>query len=157
MISSNPKGWFVRVFHAAIMNASLAFATTAGENWPEFRGPTGQGISTAHHLPTEWSATNNVTWKVAMPGEGWSSPIFYDGRIYLTAAVPNNGGSDQSLRALCLDSTTGKTVWDVEVFAIGITKGHRKNSQASATPLIEGEKLFVHFGHLGTACLDLRG
>jgi outer membrane protein assembly factor BamB len=105
----------------------------------------------------EWSATKNVAWKQSIPGEGWSSPILFNGRIYLTAAVPNAGGSDQSLRALCLEAKTGTISWNVEAFAAPITKSHRKNSQASATPLIDGNRLYVHFGHLGTACLDLDG
>src|SRR5215510_2705548 len=76
------------------------------ENWPEFRGPTGQGHY-AKALPTEWSTRKNVVWKQTIPGKGWSSPIVQDGRIYLTTAMPIAGSKDQSLQALCLDAAKG--------------------------------------------------
>jgi len=133
------------------------------ENWPEFRGPTGQGLSTTRNLPVEWKATadgpgTNVVWKQAIPGKGWSSPVFYDGRVYLTSAVMGGGGSRLSLRAICLNADDGRILWNAEVFSHeSLTHIHEKNSYASPTPLIEGDRLYVHFGHYGLACLDLRG
>lgn len=131
------------------------------ENWPEFRGPTGQGISQASGLPLEWSDTKNVAWKQAVPGLGWSSPVVVEGRVYLTTAIAaDDGSNDQSLSALCLDAGRGDILWNATVFvqrgalAPGI---HGKNSHASPTPLVHGDRLFVHFGHQGTACLDLQG
>src|SRR5262249_47900259 len=69
------------------------------ENWPEFRGPTGQGTIAKGSLPTEWSADKNVVWKQRVPGLGWSSPIIWEGRIYLTTSVPitDTPRDDQSL------------------------------------------------------------
>ncbi len=136
--------------------------TTTGhaEDWPQFRGPTQQGIYIGK-LPTEWGPERNVAWKVAIPGKGWSSPIIVGGRVYLTTAVPVAGTmNDQSLRSMCLDAATGKIVWNTEIFTQdGATAPaiHSKNSHASPTPLIDGKQLFVHFGHQGTACLDLDG
>jgi outer membrane protein assembly factor BamB len=137
-------------------------AAARGEDWPEFRGPTGQGLVVGRGLPVEWSATKNVAWKQAIPGLGWSSPVVVDGRVYLTTAVPVAAGpaSDQLLRALCLDAGTGKTLWDTEVFRQDGSKAPRiqaKNSHASPTPLVRDGRLYVHFGHQGTACLDLDG
>ena len=66
---------------------------TQAEDWPEFRGPTGQGLYAGKNLPIEWSVTKNVAWKKPIPGHGWSSPILLDGRIYLTSAVPIEGSS----------------------------------------------------------------
>ena len=134
-----------------------SFALGAGD-WPQFRGPGGQGHSQATGLPTEWDAKTNVVWKQAIPGSGWSSPVVVGGKIFLTAAVPG-GGKDLSLRAICLDASTGKIAWDNEVFlqATGSPKIHVKNSHASPTPIVEDGKLYVHFGHQGTACLDLAG
>lgn len=138
--------------------AASAFALAASaENWTEFRGPTGQGISAARGLPVEWGTNKNIAWKQPMPGKGWSSPVLADGRLYLTTAVSQESSTNQSLRALCLDSASGKTRWDTEVFARDIFQGHAKNSQASPTPIIEAQRLYVHFGHQGTACLDLDG
>ena len=145
------------------ISATLFLATVSqADNWPEFRGPTGMGIVRDSPLPIEWSSTRNIAWKQPVPGTGWSSPIVCEGRVYLTTAVPSGDGpnSDQSLRALCLDASTGKLLWDKEVFQQdGKTAPpiQNKNSHASPTPLIEGQRLYVHFGHQGTACLDLNG
>ncbi len=135
--------------------ASLPAAT---QDWPEFRGPQAQGSSTATGLPQEWSPTAHIAWKVPVAGIGWSSPVVIGDRIFLTSAVPVGGEeiptADRSLRALALDAATGKPVWDVELFTATAPKAHRKNSHASPTPVFEDGKLYVHFGHLGTACLD---
>ncbi len=132
------------------------------EDWPQFRGPTGQGISQASGLPADWSLQDNTRWKAGIPGKGWSSPIVHAGKVYLTTAVESGEDSERrlSLRALCLDAGTGQVEWNVEVFARPIgaeEKLHKKNSFASATPLTDGQHLFVHFGPDGTACLDLAG
>src|SRR5579885_2316726 len=148
-------------FRLTLGFACLLALRAPGADWTEFRGPTGQGLSTETGLPVEWSPTKNVAWKVPLPGSGWSSPIVFQGRVYCTAAVPVNGRpGDLSLRALCLDAASGKTLWDREVFrqdASRATRIHSKNSHASPTPLTDGERLYVHFGHQGTACLDLEG
>ena len=129
------------------------------DDWPEFRGPTGQGLVGKGSLPTTWSKDKNVVWKQEIPGKGWSSPVVAGGRVYLTTAVPQENG-DQSLRALCLNAAKGDILWEKEIFR---QKGkqapriHGKNSHASPTPLVRDGKLFVHFGHQGTACLDLDG
>ncbi|MGH7225545.1 MAG: PQQ-binding-like beta-propeller repeat protein, partial [Gemmataceae bacterium] len=135
------------------------FATMARADWPEFRGPTGQGLVLKGKLPTKWDAKQNVSWKTTIPGKGWSSPIVAEGRVYLTTAVPEDGGA-QSLRVLCLDADKGDILWNKEVFhpdGKHVPRIHAKNSHASPTPLVRDGKLFVHFGHQGTACLDLDG
>ncbi|MES2573283.1 MAG: PQQ-binding-like beta-propeller repeat protein, partial [Verrucomicrobiota bacterium] len=95
-----------------------------------------------------------------IPGRGWSSPVLSKGKLYLTTALTEKGGSDITLRALCLDATTGHIVWDTEVFRpdpASTAVIHRKNSPASATPIVTAERVYVHFGHMGTAALDLAG
>jgi outer membrane protein assembly factor BamB len=147
-----------RAFLLLIASTSILTA----EDWPQFRGPTGQGISAEKNLPTEWGPDKNIKWQAEIPGLGWSSPVVVKGRIYLTTAVPQGDGDkpDQSLRALCVDAKTGDVVWDEQVFlqdgknAPGI---HGKNSHASPTPVVVEGRLYVHFGHMGTACLDLSG
>ncbi len=143
---------------------ALCFTTDGplrAENWPQFRGPDGQGHTSARSLPTQWSDTQNVAWKQDLPGEGWSSPVVWDNRIYLTTAVPSQTVKDEySLRALCLAGETGKIVWDVEVFKQtpqDTQRIHSKNSHASPTPVTDGRRLFVHFGAQGTAALSLAG
>jgi len=130
------------------------------DSWPEFRGPGAQGISTATNVPVSWSATSNVAWKVAIPGKGWSSPVLADGKIYLTTACQEEGSPEVSLRVLCLSADDGRTLWDVEAIhpdSSALVPGHMKNSLASPTPIIHGDRLFAHFGHMGTACLTLDG
>jgi outer membrane protein assembly factor BamB len=139
----------------------LVAAGAQADNWPEFRGPTGQGQAGDVKLPIEFGKGKNEAWMQPLPGSGWSSPIVYDGRIYLTASVPikDAPASDQSLRALCLSAATGKIVWNKEVFRQGASapRINGKNSHASPTPLCDDKRLYVHFGHQGTACLDLAG
>ena len=136
--------------------ALIAALTSRAANWPEFRGPTGQGHSTARKLPIEWNATNHVEWKTAIEGEGWSSPVLKAGKLYLTSAVLEDG--KETLRALSLDAKSGKILWNMVVFTPDRSPGiHQKNGHASPTPIIDGNRLYVHFGHQGTACLDLKG
>lgn len=137
-------------------------AGVQAEDWTEFRGPTGQGLVREGDPPITWSDSKNVAWKQAIPGKGWSSPVIRDGRVYLTTSAPlaASPDNDQSLRALCLDGATGTILWNEEVFRLVKKTApaiHRKNSQASPTPIINGQRLYVHFGHQGTACLDLGG
>jgi len=136
------------------------FTPIAAADWPEFRGPTRDGISTHINLPTEWSDTENIAWKQKIPGHGWSSPVLVDGRIYLTTATGNIETDDLSLRALCIDATEGHTLWDVEIVrpdAESAGLKHGKNGLSSPTPIVDGGRVYVHFGHLGTAALDLDG
>jgi outer membrane protein assembly factor BamB len=141
-----------------LLSFLFAFTAYAAEVWPEFRGPTGQGHSTSAKLPLHWSAKENVRWKIALPGAGWSSPVAVGDRIYLTTAVEGMGAQGLSLRVLCLRASDGGTVWSTETFthATG-DKKHDKNTFASPTPVVEGRRLYAHFGHLGSACLDLDG
>jgi outer membrane protein assembly factor BamB len=146
----------------AVVTLALASAAVLhAENWPQFRGPTAQGVALGA-LPTEWGPAQNIAWSQAIPGSGWSSPVVWENRVYLTSAVPvkDSAAKDLSLRALCLDAATGKILWDVEAIrqtGVKVPRHHDKNSNASPTPVVDGKNLFVHFGHLGTACLDLTG
>lgn len=142
----------------SLILACLLPVTLPALDWPEFRGPLGQGASTARNVPVTWDATTNVAWKTPLPGEGWSSPVLVNGRLYLTAA--DGDRAQPSLRALCLDATTGTIVWNTEVFqaeADATREFHQKNSHASPTPIVRDGVVYVHFGHMGTAALDLAG
>ena len=108
--------------------------------------------------PVSWNSNSNVVWSVPLAGSGWSSPSLSGGRLYLTSAVPTNGAPN-SLRTLCLEAATGHAIWNTEVFAEspGTPGIHGKNGHASPTPLVEGDHVFVHFGHEGTARLGIDG
>lgn len=142
--------------------AFVLLTSTALADWPEFRGATRDGIADVKYLPLRWSETMNIAWRVPLLGEGWSSPVVVSERVYLTAAVPvaDTASGDYELTALCLDAATGKTLWQTNLFAQqadAAPKIHSKNSHASPTPIVDGQRLYVHFGHMGTACLDLSG
>jgi len=148
----------------AFLAAGLAAGVAAAEpRWTEFRGPTGQGHSTAAGLPLEWGPGKNVVWRTALPGLAWSSPITANGKIYLTNAVDVNADAPEagvSLRVLALDAATGKRLWDQEIFRqtdpVALRK-HDKNSHASPTPIWENGRIYAHFGHHGSACIDETG
>jgi outer membrane protein assembly factor BamB len=139
--------------------ALLLTAPIAAEDWPQFRGPTGQGHSNERGLPLEWSETSNVAWKTPVPGTGWSSPVVAGTQIWLTTTLPSGSrGGALSLRALAFDAVSGAGLVDVEVFRISSPRPrHQKNSPASPTPIVDGDRVYVHFGADGTAALDSKG
>ena len=136
--------------------AFLASAAVTHAQWPEFRGPTGQGHSPERNVPLDWSEGRNIVWKSAVPGRGWSSPAIAGERVWLTTAVKVEGGA--SLRALAFSVDTGALVVDIEVFRTRRSDAlHPKNSLASPTPIVAGNMVYVHFGPEGTAALTTAG
>ena len=141
--------------------AALVLAAMVGlgaDDWPEFRGPTGQGHADDPDVALTWSETEHVTWKAPVPGRGWSSPVVADGRLWLTTATLSGAGS--SLRLLAYDVATGENTLDVEVFGSSeVNPLNPKNSLASPTPVLDpdGERIYVHFGPTGTAALTPEG
>lgn len=128
-------------------------------DWREFRGPDGTGHYVGPKIVTEWGVDKNVVWKEPVPGLGWSSPIIVNGTLILTTALPTHDDG-RKLIVLAFDSKTGRRLWSNEVFvaeAKSASQMHKKNSHASPTPVSDGRKVWVHFGHLGTACLALTG
>jgi outer membrane protein assembly factor BamB len=135
---------------------ACAGPSASAQDWPQFRGPDGQGHSTERALPVEWSESKNVAWKVAVPGRGWSSPVVVAGKVWLTTAI--DAGRDTSLRLLSFDAATGRQTLDVEVFRLKhAALLNAKNSHASPTPVVEGDRIYVHFGAQGTAALSTTG
>jgi outer membrane protein assembly factor BamB len=146
----NPRTW---TFARVLLFLCLTIPILA-QDWPEFRGPTGQGVSTEHGLPLIWSEIKNVRWKVAIPGKGWSSPAILGDHIWLTTATEEG----KSLRAICVDRNTGAITQNVEVFRLkNLGPMSPKNSLASPTPVLEGDRVYLHFGAHGTACLTQTG
>lgn len=140
--------------------SALLCGSLAASDWPQFRGPAGDGVSDATNVPIHWSATENVKWKTPIPGNGWSSPVLAGDRVYLTTATGEEERGSVSLRAVCVNATNGRVEWNVEVIRPdrrAAEQVHTKNSLASPTPVIEGDRIYVHFGHMGTAALDLQG
>jgi len=135
----------------ALLSLTACPLLSAGETWPQFRGPDGQGISDAKGLPIEWSESKNVKWKTAIHGRAWSSPVVWHDQIWLTTATEDG----KELSALKIDRATGKIVLDKVVFHIAKPQFcYDFNSYASSTPAVEEGRIYVHYGSQGTACLD---
>jgi outer membrane protein assembly factor BamB len=135
-----------------------ARGTTAEEHvsaWNQFRGPGGMGQADGATPPTTWSEGENVAWKVPIPGKGWSSPVVQGNSVWLTTATQ----SGRSLRVVCLDAETGKLRFlTPELFAVHPgAKGLAKAGQAAPTPIVTVDRVYVHFGAFGTACLNHQG
>jgi len=142
----------------ALIALLLSCTSSNAADWPQFRGVNGDGHYAGPKLPTAWGTDTNVAWKTDIPGHGWSSPIIWKNKVYLTTAVEAKGS--YSLQAVCLDAKTGKIDWAKDIFkedTATAPKIHNKNSHASASPVTDGERLYVHFGHMGTAALSLDG
>jgi outer membrane protein assembly factor BamB len=122
--------------------------------FPQFRGVDGQGHADASGLPVDWNAKQNVVWSTPIPGNGWSSPVISNNRVWLTASQDR----DHSLHVISVDGATGSILNDITVFRKTVLrKIHWKNTHASPTLIVDGDRLFAHFGVHGTACLSLSG
>lgn len=162
------------------MAALLAPIALAEQTWPQFRGPDGQGHTNEATLPLTWSESEHVAWKTPLPGRGWSSPVFADGRIWLTTAEeretseeeraemikemgaalgknPIQAVSSVRLSAIELDLETGKQLRQIPLFTVDRPRPiHGLNSFASPTPVIADGRIICHFGAMGTACIDAK-
>lgn len=157
----------------------LAFcgAAAGADSWPEWRGADGQGRSTATGVPVAWGEGKNVAWQTPIPGRGWSTPVVAGDRIWLTTATDTRATKEEiaarkkditnsqpiivsskvSLKVVCLDRKTGKLLDTIEVMTEEDPQYiHHENSYATPTPVLEGDRLYCHYGVYGMACLDLK-
>lgn len=126
----------------------------ADRQWPRFRGPQGQGHSSAHGLPIHWSKSENIVWRTKIPGAGNSSPIIWEDRIFLTSA--GEAGADRALH--CLRRSDGRLLWSRPAPAHEVEPNVRdKNGFASATPVTDGQRVVAFFGNGGLVCFDFEG
>src|SRR5688572_3660463 len=147
---------FVFAVMRALLIGMLCWAPWASaENWPQFRGPRGDGTSTETNVPLRWSATQNVKWKVSIPGEGHSSPVVWERSVFLTSATEN--GERHLIR---VDADTGKILWQKKVATSAKEPMHRENNSASSTPATDGERIITSFqigDRVDLRCFDLAG
>jgi outer membrane protein assembly factor BamB len=159
-----------------LIGVSTAIACHGADNWPQFRGEGSLGVGTGPTPPSTWSQTENVLWKTPIAGRGWSCPIVWGDRVFLTTVVSEGkvevakkglyfGGERMKpstdvhhWHVLCLDFNTGKVLWDREVHK-GAPEGtmHIKNSFASETQVTDGERVYSYFGNVGVFCHDMNG
>jgi outer membrane protein assembly factor BamB len=151
------------------LGLALCSQPAAAADWLNFRGPQGCGISTEQNLPTKWSATENLIWKLDLPGPGASSPIVLGDRVFVTFYTgygldPHDPGNQQDLRRhlVCVERTRGKIIWDKEV-AASLPESRfggpyiTLHGYASSTPASDGERVYVFFGKTGVLAFDLDG
>jgi outer membrane protein assembly factor BamB len=138
-----------RIVLALVASTAVAFA----ENWPCFRGPTRQGVSTETGLPLKWGTAENVRWKAPIPGSSWSSPIVWETRVFVTTATEDGSGC----HVLAVDRESGSIIWDQEVFKQATGHKNDRNSYATPTPCTDGERLFAVFGDGSFVALDFAG
>jgi len=142
-----------RIGWMGLLLVTLCGAVAPAENWPAFRGPTAQGVADLPNPPTHWSATENIAWKTAIPGESWSSPIVWGDRIFLTSATDKG----VSCRVICINATDGQILWNVEVFKQKPTRKETQNSYATPTPIADGKNVYAFFGEGGAAAVSFDG
>jgi outer membrane protein assembly factor BamB len=152
--------------------------TTLDANSPQFRGPRGDGVAYGTNLPVTWSTTSNVVWSCTIPGKGWSSPIVWGDRVFVTSSIgPGNveappdklGNVADHVRGVtttqehqytlhCLDWRTGTLLWS-RCAHKGVPSGpiHPKNSYASETPITDGDRVYAYFGNVGLFCYGMDG
>ena len=177
-----------RLHHLPVILLAATVAAAAplppdDTDWPALRGADGRGVSVESGLPVDWSATENVAWKTAIPGRGHSSPIVSGDHLFLTTAIrkeavegheavvhvmpdgteflhPDSVDAEfvHDFRVLSLDAGTGEILWDVSVAeALPYDDRHSASSFASPTPITDGELVFAYFGTPGLFALDLAG
>ncbi|MBI98349.1 MAG: serine/threonine protein kinase [Verrucomicrobiales bacterium] len=160
----------------ALLVAAVSGVLNAADNWPQFRGPGAMGVSANANLSVEWSATKNVEWKTELAGRGWSSPVVWGKKVFVTTVTTDGeqwvakkglyfGGNryqppkgKHQWKVICLNLETGKVLWERTPLA-GMPRGsiHIKNSYASETPITDGERVYAYFGNHGLFCYDMAG
>ncbi len=142
----------------AFLLLTLAGGAQLQADWPQFRGPTGDGHvlalenAPAIGLPLTWSETNNISWKTEIPDRGWSTPAIMNKQVWLTTA-PVDG---HDFYVFCLDADSGKVLFTNKLFHCDNpeSQGNSVNSYATPSPAIEAGRVYIHFGSYGTACID---
>jgi outer membrane protein assembly factor BamB len=148
--------------HAPALGLFLAAAFSfthpnlLAENWPQFRGPRGDGTSLETNVPVHWSATRNLVWKSPLPGEGHSSPVVWGDSLFITSADKTSGRRHLHR----FDALTGKPLWQRTVVTAPADAMHRENSHASSTPATDGTRVFTSFqagDRVDLRCFDFEG
>ena len=142
-----------RVLLAVVVFAAVLPASVLAGNWPQWRGPLGTGISDETGLPIQWSATENVAWKVALPDRGNSTPIVWGNRVFITQAIEK----EHKRGLMCFNRADGKLLWEQFLVYNEPEETHQTNPYCSASPVTDGERIFAWYGSAGIAAYDLQG
>jgi outer membrane protein assembly factor BamB len=174
---------FIFFVSGALSKNSGSSNAAPSSNWPQWRGPDAQGVSNEKNLPTEWSETKNVLWKAELPGKGFSQPIIWDKKVFLTTDVdggpapaahkapthlvagkefrhPDWDGVNilHTFKTLCLDRDTGKILWEKTSYeGVAYDYRHKRGNYAAPTPVTDGKYVWTYFGSEGVYCYDFNG
>jgi outer membrane protein assembly factor BamB len=165
-----------------VVISMVVYSSAGAASWPQWRGPSGQGVSEETKLPNQWNATKNIKWKTAIPGRGHSSPIVWGNRVFVTTAVegevvpgakavkhmdgekeflhPDSIGADRKhqFNVIALDRKTGKIAWSQTAFeGTPYDNRHRKSSYAASTPATDGSAVYAFFGTEGLYAYKMNG
>ena len=125
-------------------------ASSQNNNWTHFRGSNLDGIAITENIPLKWD-DSVIKWKTEIHDNGYSSPVVYNNQIWITTAKLDG----KELYAVCVDFQTGEMIYDIKVFSPDeVERKHSLNSYASPTPCIEKGFVYVHYGSMGTACIN---
>lgn len=176
--------FFAIAIAATLLLPASSSIRAAEDNWPQWRGPSGRGVSDAPDYPTEWGPQTNVAWKTPVPGRGHSSPVVWGDRVFLTTSIegahapdhhapdhlgydlkpgylhPDSVGVDHryELRVIAFDGRTGRQVWERTAFeGLMYDNRHRKNTYASSTPVTDGRLVYAFFEAAGVYAYDYAG
>jgi outer membrane protein assembly factor BamB len=172
----------IEVIATGVVALAASLQVSAFENWPQWRGPGGQGVSAETQLPTEWQPDRNIAWKTELPGSGHSSAVIWGDRVFVTAAVegepvpgakaaehlmegkpwvhPDSVGADRkhTLKVVALDAGSGRIVWERTAFEGPVHDArHRRSSFAGPTPATDGRMVYAYFGPEGLYAYDMDG
>jgi outer membrane protein assembly factor BamB len=160
---------------AGLLFVLVALSARAGDNWPSFRGGSQPTVEEESTLPDSWDKKTNVRWVTDIPGDGWSSPVVWGKRVFVTSALSSEKGPKHrkglyiedlkgtpppgEIRWLvhCLDRDTGKVLWQHEAFKGTASPLHIKNTHASETPVVDRDRVYAYFGNVGLVCLNHEG
>ncbi len=146
---------------AVVITCVFSTSFVRAEEWRQFRGFNASGVCNDPQLPKTWGESENIRWKVSIPGNAWSSPIVSGGKVFLTNAVtegPQSVDSDYRWELICLDATTGSRLWTkLAMEGKPRLQTHRDNSYATETPVTNGKYVVAYFGMMGLFCYDLDG
>ncbi|MHA3770044.1 outer membrane protein assembly factor BamB family protein [Verrucomicrobiota bacterium sgz303538] len=135
----------------SVVTLAISVSISSAENWPAWRGPKGDGVTSETNLPLHWSATENVKWKIDLPERGNSTPIVWENRVFLTQA------QGQRRTVMCVDRKDGKLLWQEGPTWSEPERTHNTNPTCSSSPVTDGERVIAWFGSAGIWCWDLNG
>ncbi|MFT5527419.1 MAG: outer membrane protein assembly factor BamB, partial [Pirellulaceae bacterium] len=162
---------YLTAYLTTYLGLTLLFCVAAGianaDDWPQFRGPAGNGTAAVSNLPLTWSSSENIIWKATLPGRGASSPIVSGDKVFLTAFTgfgATKSETDKSqlrLHVLCFDRNSGAVIWDKSIVASENTQEFSTRIQdhgyATSTPTTDGEAVYAFFGVSGVVAYDMKG